>query len=69
MNWHQGFCRVSAVFWGFWAALFSGILIWSMFEDGNSMRPTLSLYLFLCLAGGYACYRLTNWIIGGFFGK
>lgn len=67
MNWHLGLRRISAVFWGLWAAFIAGLMIFFMFEGDNSIRAFV--YMALCLVAIYAFYRLTNWIIGGFFGK
>lgn len=58
---------MSAVFWGFWAVFIGGILVWAIFEDGNGLSAFVSLPL--CLGAIYLLYRLTNWIIGGFFAK
>lgn len=67
MNWRLGLQRISAVFWGLCAVFVGGILIWIMFEGDNSLRAFV--YLALCLGTIYLLYRLTNWIIGGFFAK
>ena len=68
MNWHLGLQRISAVFWGFWAVLIGGISAFSIFEQGALETRTLA-YVASCLIAIYLFYRITNWIIGGFFSK
>jgi hypothetical protein len=67
MNWHAGLRRISAVFWGFWAVLL-GVFFVNAMLGSNDKGPAF-LYLLCSLGASYLFYRLTNWILAGFFGK
>lgn len=66
MNWNQGLRRVSAVFWGFWALL-SGVFGASLLVLNGSREWDAGLIFIACLLPLYIAYRVTCWIVDGFF--
>lgn len=61
MNWHLGFRRVNAAFFGFFGLIFIlGVAL--------NLTKTEGLWWLLGVAVIYALYRVVRWIIDGFLG-
>jgi hypothetical protein len=69
MNWQRGLERMSAVWWGFWAAAaLVGVGAFA-FQPAIDLAQRVGI-VGVALGGAlftYAAHRITCWVIAGFF--